>query len=313
MGLWQQIKQLRTQGVMGINQRNTDYILKYNKRQFYPLVDNKIRTKTLAQRAGIGVPRLYGVVSMERQLEQLAEFLLSLNEFVIKPSQGAAGDGILVIMGRHQQGFRMSNGLLITLEEISQQLSNILSGVYSLGGHPDVAMIEYRVQVVELFKKITFQGVPDIRIIVLQGYPVMAMLRLPTRQSHGKANLHQGAVGVGILLPIGVTQGGVWFNDRIWIHPDTGQTLDGIAIPNWLECLRLAAKCYELTGLGYLGVDIVLDQNCGPLILEINARPGLNIQVANADGLLNRLRLIESQTKKRTLDERLQFVQSAFA
>ena len=57
--------------------------------------------------------------------------------------------------------------------------------------------------------------------------------------------------------------------------------------------MNLAARSYELTGLGYQGVDLVLDKDKGPLILELNARPGLNIQIANRAGLLTRLQLVE--------------------
>jgi len=120
------------------------------------------------------------------------------------------------------------------------------------------------------------------------------MIRLPTRNSDGKANLHQGAVGVGIDIATGITRKGVWLNRSVSEHPDFGVPLAGLAIPAWDELLELAARCYELTGLGYMGVDIVLDRNMGPLILEINARPGLGIQIANQDGLHARLDRIEA-------------------
>jgi predicted ATP-grasp superfamily ATP-dependent carboligase len=45
-----------------------------------------------------------------------------------------------------------------------------------------------------------------------------------------------------------------------------------------------------VTGLGYLGVDIVLDRDKGPMLLELNARPGISIQNANRFGLRDRLR-----------------------
>ena len=121
----------------------------------------------------------------------------------------------------------------------------------------------------------------------------MAMLRLPTRQSLGKANLHQGAIGVGIHLKTGMTIDGVHENKKIIEHPDTNEPIAGLQVPDWQEVLCLAAKCSEMTGLGYLGVDIVLDSQRGPLILEINARPGLSIQVANEQGMLPRLKKIE--------------------
>ena len=161
----------------------------------------------------------------------------------------------------------------------------------------------------------SYEGIPDIRIITLLGYPAMAMLRLPTRISNGKANLHQGAIGVGIDLSTGKTLGGVFHNDTIDTHPDTLQPIAGIQVPYWDKILEIAAGCSELTGLGYLGVDIVLDKEHGPLMLELNARPGLNIQIANREGALKRYKMIEAQhaaTGKLSLGERIAFVRETF-
>lgn len=286
-------RQLSGRGVMGINCRNGDYIERYNPRRLFPLVDDKVRTKQLAMAAGIAVPELYATIETQHQIRKLQQVGSQYSDFVIKPAQGSGGDGILVISGRSGKNYRRHNGLLITPGEIGHYLSNILSGQYSLGGHPDIAMIEYRVTNDVIFDDVSYQGIPDIRIIVFQGYPVMAMIRLPTRQSQGKANLHQGAIGVGLDLGNGRTVGGVFGNSIIDVHPDTGHPIRGLQIPGWPQLLELAARCYELSGLGYLGVDIVLDKNHGPLILELNARPGLNIQIANGDGLRHRLRALE--------------------
>jgi alpha-L-glutamate ligase-like protein len=121
----------------------------------------------------------------------------------------------------------------------------------------------------------------------------MAMVRLPTRLSDGKANLHQGAIGVGIDIPTGLTRRGVWGNEIIREHPDTERSIVGIEIPKWAELLEMASRCYELSGLGYVGVDFVLDHSKGPMILELNARPGLAIQIANGNGLQHRLHKVE--------------------
>ncbi len=77
-------------------------------------------------------------------------------------------------------------------------------------------------------------------------------------------------------------------------HPDTGGLIAGLEIPHWDQILALTARCHDLVGLGYIGVDIVLDRTLGPLMLEINARPGLSIQLANRQGLLPRLRSLEA-------------------
>jgi len=151
-------------------------------------------------------------------------------------------------------------------------------------------MIEYRVKFDSVFSEITYQGVPDVRIIVYLGTPIMGMLRLPTSLSNGRANLHQGAVGVGVEMESGRTLEGVWKNSSLTIHPDTKATLSGRIIPHWDLLLKYASKCCELSQLGYVGTDFVLDANRGPLLLEINTRPGLNIQLANNDGLLKRIK-----------------------
>ncbi|CAN5224473.1 alpha-L-glutamate ligase-like protein [soil metagenome] len=288
-------RRLREQGVLGINQRNADFVLLYNARRLYPLVDDKLLTKQLAIEAGIAVPELYGVIETPHQIRDLPKMVGERFDFVIKPAHGSGGDGIMVITGRRKNRYRRVNGMLIDEDELEHHISNTINGQYSLGGVPDKAMIEYRVQFDPLFEAISYLGVPDIRVIVFQGYPVMAMVRLPTRQSDGKANLHQGAIGVGIDIARGETLRGVWGTEIVTEHPDTLHPISGVTIPEWPRLLALAARCYEMTGLGYLGVDIVLDRDLGPLILELNARPGLNIQIANAAGIHHRLTLIERE------------------
>src|SRR5690554_2804911 len=319
LGLWKTWKALEAKGIMGINRRNADYVLKYNKRSLYPIVDDKILTKERALAAGIHVPEMYGVIETEKQIQGLDRIIGERNDFVIKPAQGAGGDGILVVADRFEGRYKTVSGRIISHQEIEQQISTILSGLYSLGGHRDRALIEYRVTPDPIFRSISYEGVPDIRIIVLMGYPVMAMLRLPTRQSNGKANLHQGAIGVGVDLTTGITLKGTWLNNKISKHPDTANPVDGVQLPDWDGFMRLATSCYELSGLGYIGVDLVLDERKGPLILELNARPGLNIQIANDAGLTHRCHAVErhvAELKKagrtETVEERMAFSQQHF-
>jgi alpha-L-glutamate ligase-like protein len=291
-------KRLREKGLMGIGQRNADFVLLYNPRKFYPRVDDKLITKNLAIDAGLPVPELYAVVREEHEIEELHAKIKDREQFVVKPAHGSGGDGILVITGRRGDKYRRSNGSLISRDEFDHHVSNMLSGLFSLGGQPDHVLIEYCVQFDPIFDNVSYKGVPDLRIIVFLGYPVMAMIRLPTRLSDGKANLHQGAIGVGIDLPTGLTRRGVWGNEPVKEHPDTEHTIVGLQIPRWDELLMIAARAYELSQLGYVGVDIVLDKNHGPMILELNARPGLAIQIANGNGLLLRLQRIQDLERR---------------
>ena len=276
---------LRRAGVLGLNCRNAEYTLKYNRRKLYPLVDDKVLCKRRLQERGLAVPALIALVEFNRQASRVDSLLGGNTEFVIKPAHGSGGDGILVITDRRADYFLDSDGSLVMPEDLAHHLTNVIGGLYSLGGQPDVAMIESLVHFDPLFSSLTYHGVPDIRVIVYRGYPIMAMTRLPTRMSHGKANLHQGAIGAGIELASGITFGGVSGNRLVSTHPDTGHPIAGFQVPHWDRILSMAAQCYEAVGLGYLGVDIVLDRDLGPLILELNARPGLNIQLANRRGL----------------------------
>ncbi|MDJ0864814.1 MAG: alpha-L-glutamate ligase-like protein [Myxococcota bacterium] len=290
---------LRRRGVLGMNARNADFVSAFNPRALYPIVDDKLRTKQMALEAGIAVPELYGVIRAGHELRQLPRILDGRDDFVVKPAHGSGGSGILVVERRRGTRFERANGSLIDLDDLAYHVSNVLSGMYSLGGHPDAAMIEYRVRFDPLFEQVTFRGVPDIRTVVFCGVPVMCMVRLPTRQADGKANLHQGAVGVGVDLASGSTVWGVCMDRVVSEHPDTLHPIAGLCIPQWAELLQLAARCHELTGLGYLGVDVVLDEVRGPLVLELNARPGISIQIANRAGLRPRLDAVSAEIEAR--------------
>src|SRR5210317_507970 len=289
-------RKLREHGVLGLNERNADFIMRLNPRRFYPRVDDKALTKELALEAGMAVPDLYGIIEHQGQVRQFAEMVRDLESFVIKPAQGSGGDGILVVTGRSERkrdSFRLSSGVLISEDELQYHISNIVGGQYSLSGNRDKALIEYCVRFDPVFSEVSYQGVPDIRVIVYRGYPAMAMVRLPTRASDGKANLHQGAVGAGVDMSLGETLTGVLNNHLVDEHLDTGALIAGLRIPQWDFILRSSARGYEVTGLGYLGVDMVIDSQLGPLILEMNARPGLNIQIANGTGLADRIARID--------------------
>lgn len=280
-------------GIVGINSRNLDYIFKNNPRREYPLVDDKLKTKHLALQLGIPTPELYAVIEFQDQVNRIAEILSAHNEFAIKPAQGSGGGGIIVMTGRTPTGFIRGGGSVMSLSAVQYHFHNILSGMYSLGGIQDKALVEYRIETSKVFNKILFRGVPDIRVVIYKGVPAMAMLRLPTHESDGKANLHKGGLGVGIDIATGTTLSGVHRNHVITIHPETGYPIYGLQLPEWEKLLTMSASFDTMLNLRYIGVDMVLDEFKGPLLLEVNARPGLAIQIANQQGLHPRLKLID--------------------
>ncbi|MGD8478310.1 MAG: alpha-L-glutamate ligase-like protein [Burkholderiales bacterium] len=305
---------LSKNGVMGINKRNADYVLVYNKRRYYPLVDDKLKTKLLAEKAGIAIPPLYGKVEFPYETKLLPKIVENCRSFVVKPEHGSGGEGIIIVVGRTGNMYRLADGDHMNIDDLIYHVNTILTGTYSLGGQVDHALIEYRVDPDPLFQEISYRGIPDVRIVSLLGVPAMAMVRLPTRMSHGKANLHQGAIGVGISIDEGRTLTAVWRNEVICEHPDTEASVMGLQIPHWESLLEMAARSYELTHLGYQGIDVVFDREKGPLLLELNARPGLNIQIANREGLGHRLSLIEANIEQlKTVQDRIAFAKENFS
>ncbi|MDD4557032.1 MAG: alpha-L-glutamate ligase-like protein [Alphaproteobacteria bacterium] len=302
-------KKLKEAGVLGMNARNYNFISKLNKRSLYPLVDDKVITKGLADKHQINTPKKIGIIEFQHEVKNILQILGDYKEFVIKPAQGSGGKGVLVIKNYDGEIFTTASGRIITYNEVYQHISNILSGLYSLGGKYDTALIEELVHFSDIFKDFSFQGVPDVRIIVYKGYPALTMMRLATKASGGRANLHQGAVGVGLDIQTGEALNAVMRNVPITHHPDTNAELKNLVVPFWREHLEIGAKAYDMTGLGYIGADIVLDKERGPMMLELNARPGLAIQIANGIGLQKVLENIEKNYPKNlNAQERVDFV-----
>lgn len=304
---------LASLGIMGMNQRNVNYIGRYNPRKFYPLVDNKLKTKNIAVAAGVTVPKLIGTIQQQHEVGRIAEMVKDWSGFCIKPARGSGGKGILVIVRQEDGQYFKPNGSPCNAADLERHISNILAGLFSLGGKPDFVLVEDLIHFDDVFDGYSFEGVPDTRVIIFKGFPVMSMMRLSTASSDGKANLHQGAVGVGICLRTGRAVRAVQHNEPIRYHPDTNKDLFNLVVPHWLKLLNLAANCYEMSGLGYIGTDMVLDKRRGPMLLELNARPGLSIQIANAAGLLPRLRMVEKLGNvKMTAEERVQYARDHF-
>ena len=302
-------KKFREHGLLGMNARNYYVISKHNKRSLYPLVDDKVQTKKLANGININTPRMIGVVEHQFEVKNLPQIVAGRSEFVIKPAHGSQGKGVLVIKNYVDNVFTTASGKKLGFNEVYQHVSNILSGLYSLGGQYDVALIEELVHFSDAFQEYSYQGIPDVRLIIYKGFPIMSMMRLATKESDGRANLHQGAVGVGLGMRDGKAVRAVSHNMPIAIHPDTGVDLMTLKVPFWREHLLIGSQAYEMTGLGYMGADIVLDKERGPMMLELNARPGLAIQIANGKGLKEAIKRVDKfYPKNLNAEERVDYV-----
>ena len=291
--------------ILGLNRRNQEYIRPFNPPSAKRIADNKILTKKVLAKENIKTPEVYKLIRNKQQLKFIDWDSLP-KSFVIKPNQGTGGNGIIVFYGKKkgQYAWIRPNGDIMTRNDIILHIENILDGRFSMGNRKDIAIIEERVKTAPLLKQYSYKGVPDIRVICFNGVPIMAMTRIPTKRSNGTANLHSGAICTGIDIATGITTYSMQmdtnspFSDT-YEDIDTTQDLkenkilSGIHIPEWDSILEIALKCQRVSKLGYIGVDIALDAEHGPIVFELNARPGLGIQVANKAGLRWRLEKVK--------------------
>lgn len=269
--------------VLGMSRRNLEFIEKLNPRDRVRLVDDKLATKIALEDAGLPVPGT--IAAPKDRIDLLHLHWDELDGFALKPNRGRGGIGILIITEREGDHWRGPNGQRYSQAHLKLHTVNILDGYYSRRRTPDTAIIETLIEPSPDFRGFLGEGLPDIRVIVHHNEPVMSFTRMPTRESKGKANMRLGAVGVGIELETGVTSYAYHKGDPVSIHPDTGEKVAGLKVPFWDKILDMSVACQEITKVGYLGVDVVLDTLRGPLILELNGHPGLGIQVANKRGL----------------------------
>lgn len=284
---------MKASHILGLNARGQAFTFKSNTREGRKVAKSKLITAKKLRALGVPTPKIYKIFRRPGDIFTYDWNKLP-NQFAIKPAKGGGGGGIIVIKNKlKKQNVWVTNSKeKYTLEDLKLHILDILEGAYTRS-IPDAAFIQEYIGKHKRFNKLAFRGTPDIRVIVFNKVPVMAMLRLPTKESGGKANVHQGAVAVGIDIATGITTKADWHGNSVKHAPDTGAKLSGVKLPSWNRILEIASKCAELPGLGYLGVDLVLIPENGPTVLEVNSQPGLQIQLANMAGLKKRLERVE--------------------
>jgi alpha-L-glutamate ligase-like protein len=276
--------------VLTMSIRNREFVAKYNPPATMAKL-GKDEAKRILIPLGVPMAKTYGILRTRAGVGALRKWMETHDRFVLKPASGHGGEGILIVHGKHGDLYDTGLGSL-TARQIEAHVLAILAGDYG-GDHRDAAVLEELLEPHEALKKLSPIGLADIRVISFRGYPAMAMLRIPTRASGGKANLHLGALAAGVRLSTGEIIHCVSRGEPQAHHPDTGARILGQTVPFWDEILELAAESQRLSGLGFVGVDVTLDARRGPIVMEVNRRPGLEIQNANAAGLLRRLRILE--------------------
>lgn len=276
---------------LGINHRNIGFVFPANPRKYYKLADDKVLAKSIMEEHGIACAETYAVIEKIGDIPRAWKEMQKHDRLAIKPANGSGGEGIM-ILSKDEDGQWIASGKVMKEEELHLYLANIVMGFYSLGTS-DRVLIEECILPHNCLHQIYPVGVADLRIILYKEQVVLGMLRVPSDKSDGKANLHQGGIGIGIDLETGeMTQG---FDGQRYFdaHPDSLSPISGVQIPFWNEILALSYKVAKHFPLKYLGVDIIIDKNKGPMIMEVNVRPGLGIQMVNKQGLKSILRRID--------------------
>lgn len=283
----------RPSHILGMNSRYN--YTKTNKNDAKRYGFSKLRTKELLNEHHIPTAQVYHVFDSLDDLESI-NWASIPTPFVIKPASGSAGKGILIIVKKldNKQEWKDQDGQLVSIEDLNLHVANILDGEYSTWGTQHHALIEEMITAHPGIAKYSYAGTPDIRVIVFNSVPVMAMARIPTKESSGKANLDKGAIGLGIDIATGISTYGLSGKSQKITHfPGTKKKVNGIIIPHWEKTLEIAVQAANAAGYNYMGADLFISADKGPMIVELNGFPGLSIQLANRAGLKRRLERVE--------------------
>lgn len=303
----------KASSILGLNARGTLYTYRYNKKKGRKIAASKLLTSKVLEKAGIPSPKIYAKFKGPQDLIDFDWDSLPPS-FVVKPNKGLGGEGIIVIKkkSKDKEVWITTQRERVDVEDIKLHIQDIMEGAFSMGNTPDFVLIQEYVGRHKAFKKYAYRGTPDLRIIIFNKVPVMSMLRLPTKESGGRANLHQGAIAVGVDITTGITTKAIWHRQPIKTKPGTKRKLHGIKIPQWNDMLLMAVKASEAANLGYCGVDIVLHPKKGPMVLELNSQPGLSIQLANMKGLKRRLDRVD-ELKVKDAEHGVKIAKALFA
>jgi len=272
-------------------------IYKYNPPELMESMDKLLQKERLTG-SGITVPPTLLVAATEEDLEGFRTWTENNREgFVVKPSMGHGGAGILVVERRVASRFILPSGRGIGRDRIERHMGRIILGSYS-GGIPDRAIVERRLVLSRRLRELTTIGLLDIRVVVFRGFPIMAMTRLPTKRSGGRANVHQGALAAGISVSEGRITSASIMRKNVRKHPRTGRNIIGFRFNMWEDILESASSAAEAMGMGFAGVDLTVDDDLGVVVIEVNRRPGLEIQNANRAGMRKRIQHVNRKIRK---------------
>jgi alpha-L-glutamate ligase-like protein len=271
-----------------MNSRN--YIIRaLNSPESLRLAKDKVRFKQVLKANGIPTPQTYDVIHDFTDMKLVSAMP---DDFVVKPSHSFGGKGV-VLLKREGRFFVNPSGDRYSDREVKLHIRKILDGDFSGFREQDVALVEQRIYPSSSLNFKDVFGLPDIRIVCANFEPVMAMLRYPTFKSKGRSNLSTGGIGMALSLTTGKVMHIYSKKEGMEYKPEEVGLPATFVMPKWEEMKAIAKKCSQLSGLKLSGVDIILSSSDEVMVLEINGRPGLEIQNINESSLLKAMREVK--------------------
>ena len=227
---------LRARGVVAahLNRRNIGYISKYNDRRLYPLVDGKQAADQAAVSRSTVWPRqeMIGKVASQFEVERVVDMVRDRAGFVIKPAKGSGGKGILVI--EHHDGEEFCEAQRRRASRVptwSATSPTSCQDFIRWAAHRMWRWVEGFISFNQPWPS-SPEGVPDIRVMVFKGYPVMAMMRLSTAAWMARPTFTRGQSVSGWISG----QAGPCAACSMIVHSsptDTGHDLFSLKVPRW--------------------------------------------------------------------------------
>ncbi|MDM9632224.1 sugar-transfer associated ATP-grasp domain-containing protein [Robiginitalea aurantiaca] len=178
----------------------------------------------------------------------------------------------------------------LNLETIGTDLE-LISDQIREGSHVFTEVIQQH----KAINKIHSSSVNTIRLITLQSdIAETKIISAAIRFGVGDGivdNLHSGGFMVGINIETGVLNKFGWLEERtangevITHHPDSGIRLGGFQIPYFKEACEMVLEATKFLPKTLIGWDVAI-QNDGPIIVEGNDSPGLEVSDVACKGLL---------------------------
>jgi len=303
--------------ILGMNARNLQYIKKFNPKKAIRLANDKYKSKKFLSERWIPVPKTFDLITSRSDLYAYDFSSLPVDEIIAKPCNGSRGRWIYRIkpietpedahlMWEHSlfdslftkqspyvdQWYKVGSEV-IPDHTLRRYLVDVLDGKNSMWWGWDNLLLEELIIPWSWFEKFCAHGLADIRVIVFNLIPVAAMLRVPTLESDGKANLDRWGIWLGINVSTGKIQSMFQYG-KIHKHdfPGAYKDMEGTKISYRNDILSYSSKIQYFANLGYLALDRVITDEW-PKLLEINARAGLKFQLAAVLPLRNRLNKIK--------------------